>query len=86
MKYKGETLDMLHERYKNPWLITVTIEVTPVNLNGFNHICYKENEKFLFGDIISFSCERGAFYFCLRTKEAKKIFVSRKAEDIIYIV
>lgn len=23
---KGETLDMLRERYKNPWLITVTVE------------------------------------------------------------
>ncbi|MFC4672705.1 hypothetical protein [Dysgonomonas termitidis] len=52
----------------------------------FNHICYKVDDKYHFGDIITFSCKNGIFHFCLKTKTANQLFISLKGENIIYIV
>lgn len=54
--------------------------------DGFKHICYKSKEDYCFGDIISFSCERGVFNFCLRSPKTEHLFITLKGEDIIYII
>ena len=42
---KGETLDMLRERYKNPWLFTVTVEEIHAMINKYEEL-YKQRRKF----------------------------------------